>query len=61
MSTDTMIPITGPLESKTGLPLLPGETGADICCNLYPRPVLRSPLNNPSEIVFSNPTGLPIT
>jgi len=56
-----MIPITAPLESKTGLPLLPGETGADICCNLYPRPVSRSPLNNPSEIVFSNPTGLPIT
>src|SRR5215469_3440016 len=52
--------ITSPLSLKTGPPLLPCETGADIWKSFWPSNV-RTPLMSPLLMDFSRPSGLPIT
>jgi hypothetical protein len=53
------MPITWPLASSTGPPLLPWLMGAEIWISVAPLGC-RTPLMSPFEIVPSSPSGFPM-
>ena len=55
------MPITVPLRSSIGPPLLPGLAAASVCTSVAP-PAVRRPLTMPRETLFCNvPSAEPMT